>query len=467
MQHRNPGRRGRSTARLSALACLAALVVSTLVVFSSPADAGVGSPGEHGRAAEQSCSNEHAAQRPDSPCLPAPLGGAMSAIDATPLAETLMSSLAKTAGSKIGGVLAGWALDSIFGPAAKDSDVLKQQLDGLQSQMTDLQTQVHQLDIKLGDSIKKLMTQADRNTYDGVAAQVTSDAAAVADYQIQLDSWLKKAPGTPVDGSQSSELQTMRSTLGLIIQHLDLAMVGAGGSRGLIAIYRSVVQSQTPYPTDRFYTSDFTTPMSDMLDYYEALAVQAFNLLAEVNHLSWTVSGTTFSANDALVQTYANLVPTMLTHWNQLATGGVGRLPAHVVADTGTGLMWSRSNLTFRGGKVFCWAYCGDNLSLSTLFDTNSVLDGLSGWSVPTQAQFSALVQGQNAFAFLTAHGFQWQPTGRNVQVNTIPITVPAYWSAGGTTVDFSYFNKISLHDQNYWPVFLPGPGAVAVRPLG
>ena len=154
-----------------------------------------------------------------------------------------------------------------------------------------------------------------------------------------------------MDGSQSAELQTMRSNLGVIIQHLDRAMIGAPGSRGLIAIYRSVIQNTTPYPTTRFYTSDFTTPMSDMLDYYQSLAVQAFNMLAEVNHVSWTLNGTTFAANNAVVETYANLVPTMLAHWNQLGTGGVGRLPNGVVADTTTGLMWTRSGLTLGGNK--------------------------------------------------------------------------------------------------------------------
>jgi hypothetical protein len=94
----------------------------------------------------------------------------------------------------------------------------------------------------------------------------------------------------------------------------------------------------------RFYTSAFTTPVSDQLDYYEDLAVEAFNMLAEVNHLSWTIGGVTFASNDAVVETCAGLVPAMLADWNQLATSGVGRLPDHVVADTANGLMWSRSN---------------------------------------------------------------------------------------------------------------------------
>ena len=303
-------------------------------------------------------------------------------------------------------------------------------------------------------------------TYDGVAAQVTTDAASLADYQVRLDSWLRQPAGTEVDGSQSAELQTMRSNLGVIIQHLDRAMIGAPGSRGLIAIYRSVIQNTTPYPTTRFYTSDFTTPMSDMLDYYQSLAVQAFNMLAEVNHVSWTLNGTHFAANNAVVETYANLVPTMLAHWNQLGTGGVGRLPNGVVADTTTGLMWTRSSLTFRGGnKVFCWAYCGDNLSISTLFDANSVLDGVSGWAVPSQAQFSALVAGRNAYSYLTGNGFQWQFDGGPYVVFGARITIPAYWSAGGTTMQF-FENTISLHPSNYCPIVLPGAGAVAVRPM-
>jgi hypothetical protein len=426
-------------------------------------------PAEAGQGGDRSCKNEQAAGRPSSSCPVLPPGGAMgSPVDATPLAEQLLSSIAKSAGSKIGGQLAGWALDSIFGPTPDPSKEIKAQLDVLQGQMTDLQAQVHQLDLDLRDSIKKLMTQAERNTFDIAAAQVNGDAASLADFQIQLESWMKKKPGSPVDGSQSSELQLMRGKLGVIIQDLDLAMTGTSTHRGLIAIFHDVIASQARYPTGRFYTSEFTTPMSDMLDYYQGLAVQAFNMLAEVNHLSWTVGGVTFDANNELVQSYASRVPAMLTNWSQLATDGVGRLPDHVVADTQTGLMWSQSNLTLAGSKVFCWSLCGSNLSLSTLLTPDTVIDGVSGWAVPSQAQFSALVSGQKAFTFLTANGFQWQRSGPAVEVNGIPITVPAYWSAGSTSVDFAFANgdTISLHNQNYWPVFLPGPGAVAVRPL-
>ncbi|TWP37403.1 hypothetical protein FGL98_06555 [Leekyejoonella antrihumi] len=388
------------------------------------------------------------------------------------MAETLLSTLAKSAGNKIGGALAGWALDSIFGSSATPTDELKAQLDGLQNQMTDLQTQVHSLDAKLDDSLKKLMTQADRNTYDEVAAQANTDAAELADYQIQLDSWLKRAPGTAVDGSQSSELQTMRSTLGVIIQHINLAMTGATGSRGLIAIYRNVIQDQTPYPTDRFYTSDFTTPMSDMLDYYESLTVQAFNMLAEVNHLSWTTGGTPFAANDAVVQTYANLVPTQLAHWSQLATGGVGRLPEGVVADTTTGLMWSRSRLTLAGSAYFCWTQC--NWSASVLPAPATVIDGLTGWTIPSYAQFAALTPGlgDKAFAFLRANGFQWQQesvTPKDAYGQHPAIVAPAYWTSGDTMIGF-LGGSLHLYDQSYllyplWQWF-PGPGVVAVRAI-
>ena len=466
MQRRNPERRGPSTAKLSALACLTALVVSTLMVFSSPANAGAKSPSGVAGGADTRCSKVDP-KHPASDCPTGTAGGAMGAVDASSLAEQLLSQVAKTAGTKIGGQIAGWALDSIFGPSPDPTQELKDQIDVLQGQMTNLQKEVDQLDAKLDDSIKKLMTQADRNAYDGVAAQVNTDAAQLADYQVQLDSWLRQPVGTEVDGSQSAELQTMRSNLGVIIQHLDRAMVGAPGSRGLIAIYRSVIQNTTPYPTTRFYTSDFTTPMSDMLDYYQSLAVQAFNMLAEVNHVSWTLNGTKFAANTAVVETYAGLVPTMLAHWNQLGTGGVGRLPNGVVADTTTGLMWTRTGLVFGGNQYFCWAYCGDKLSISTLFNATSVLDGVTGWAIPTQAQFTGLVQGQSAsFRYLSANGFQWQQGGLKTSVGTLPITAPAYWSAGVTTVEW-FENTFYTKDQNGWPIFLPGPGAVAVRSMG
>jgi hypothetical protein len=205
-----------------------------------------------------------------------------------------------------------------------------------------------------------------------------------------------------------------------------------------------------------------------MLDYYQSLAVQAFNMLAEVNHVSWTLGGVPFLADNDIVEEYATRVPAMLSHWSDLATHGVGRLPEDVVADSQTGLMWSQSNLTLAGSKYFCWAVCGENLSLSTLLTPETVIDGLAGWSVPSQAQFTTLASGQGGgtFAFLTSNGFQWQREGLRMTINGFPFVAPAYWSAGGTSVDFS-IGSLILHDTNYWPFLLPGPGAVAVRPIG
>src|SRR5689334_25267570 len=111
MEHRSTERRGRVTARLSALTCLAGLVVSTLMVLSPPADAAAGSGGG-GQGTGRSCKKEDSGQQSKTKCV-GPVGGAMAGIDATNLAEQLLSSVAKSAGSKIGGELAGWALESI------------------------------------------------------------------------------------------------------------------------------------------------------------------------------------------------------------------------------------------------------------------------------------------------------------------------------------------------------------------
>ena len=106
MQRRNPERRGPSTAKLSALACLTALVVSTLMVFSSPANAGAKSPSGVAGGADKRCSKVDP-KHPASDCPTGTAGGAMGAVDASSLAEQLLSQVAKTAGTKIGGQIAG------------------------------------------------------------------------------------------------------------------------------------------------------------------------------------------------------------------------------------------------------------------------------------------------------------------------------------------------------------------------
>ena len=161
------------------------------MVFSSPANAGAKSPSGNAGGADKRCSKVDP-KHPAPDCPTGTAGGAMGAVDASSLAEQLLSQVAKTAGTKIGGQIAGWALDSIFGPSPDPTQELKDQIDVLQGQMTNLQTEVNRLDDKLDASIKKLMTQADQNAYDSVAAQVNSDAAQLLDYQVQLDSWLRQ-----------------------------------------------------------------------------------------------------------------------------------------------------------------------------------------------------------------------------------------------------------------------------------
>src|SRR5215831_2074118 len=60
---------------------------------------------------------------------------AQAGIDPTSIAQALISSVAKSAGSKIGGALAGWALDAIFGPSPQKDDETKLLLNDLQTQV--------------------------------------------------------------------------------------------------------------------------------------------------------------------------------------------------------------------------------------------------------------------------------------------------------------------------------------------
>jgi hypothetical protein len=120
---------------------------------------------------------------------------AQAGIDPTSIAQDLISSVAKSAGSKIGGALAGWALDAIFGPSPQKDDETKLLLNDLQTQVKGVRDDVHQLGIDLGQAIDRLMTQEQRNTYDGVAAQVNIDSATLKAYQINFEALLRTAPG--------------------------------------------------------------------------------------------------------------------------------------------------------------------------------------------------------------------------------------------------------------------------------
>ncbi len=349
---------------------------------------------------------------------------AASSIDATGLAKDLLSGLAKGAGSKVGGLLAGWALDSIFGSSGGSDEQTKLMLDELKKQLNALSSQVSSLHADITNALQKAEWEAERTNYENAARLVTTDSSTLKDYQIRLDSWLKNAPGSLVYVSQSVILLGMRANLGVIINHLNEAMIGSPGYRGLIEIFASVTRQSLPYnpksslTQDQFLTSEFTTPMSVQLDYYESLAVQAFNMLAEVNHLSWKIGDTVYGADVPYVETYANCMPKILANWIELATSGVGRLPDSVVADVKTGLMLSRSNLSGNADgsplpSQYCWSGCFVTWQhdLSSWLTPDMQIHGFAGWRVPSKAEFAALVNGQERapLKFLRANGFQWR----------------------------------------------------------
>lgn len=402
--------------------------------------------------------------------------GATASLDATSLAKTLLEGVAKGAGSKTGEFFAGWALSSIFGPSEGNNEETLVLLHDLSTQITQLNKQVDQLSDQLATAVQQIKSEVDRSTYELEAATLRDDISKLSDYQAKLASWLKRPPGASVDGSDSNDLLTMRTNLGVIINHLNTTMMGQTGSQGLIAIYAKVVRDDLAAKgapsSPRFVTADFTTPVSDQLDYYEGLMVQAFEMLAEVYHVTWKIGDVSYGDNIPYVQSYANCVPQFLAAWDLKATDGLGKLPATVVADVQNKLMWTRSGLSVSGdgypfADQFCWAACGVLLparELSTwMTPTRSIL-GYTGWRVPSTAEFSALVSGHanGAIAYLKTVGFDWRDN-TTINIDGYPVSVPPYWLAGGTAASFDP----SFHAVQWLSTALPGPGAVAVRSFG
>lgn len=479
----NQGARGRARQAVVRSAtvsiALATMVTSAVLVTGAPAGAAKKTATATTQTSITCSGSNFTAQATATATATATAGD----IDATAVSKVLLTSVAKSAGTKIGTALAGWALESIFGISSGSGPDISGQLSQLSTQLTQLGTQIDNLHTQLTDALKKAEWQAERNTYDGLAAQVNQDAATLSDYQIRFDSWLKKAPGSQINAAQSDVLLQMRNNLGRIINDLNNAMTGgAPGARGLIEVYGGVTRKNLPYQSDlsstRFYTSDYTTPVSNQLDYYEGLVVQAFNMLAEVNHLSWTIGGVTYDDDIPYVETYANCLPKILSNWNQLATSGVGRLPNDTVADAQTGLMWLRSNLSEPGGgnplpEAFCWAGCFvyPQQSLSTLVTPTKVIAGVTGWRVPSKAEYDALAAGHESapLQFLLAQGFKWRD-GTQIKVNGYPVAVPAYWVNGGAGVTFHAGTRgdgLGVQYGSWLATFLPGPGAVVVRDIG
>ena len=407
----------------------------------------------------------------DSPCTAGdglgaanPFGGVSNdAID------SFMLGLVSGAAREISGDATGWLLKNIFNKTS-DAEKTRQEIAAVGAKIDLLNAKVDQLKQQMDTRFDQQFTETERTAYDVSAAIFTADAAKLLDYTARMDSWSRKDPGSTVDGAQSAVLLDMRNNLGFIIQHLNLAMMGTGGGRGLIEIFGSVTFRNQPgfasglTTQHEIYTSDYTTPVYDQLSYYKGLAVLAFNMLAEVNHLSWTSGSITYEADPGYVQTYAACLGQFFTAWDQKAAHSVGRLPTGVAVDQRTGLMWTRGayvpgqgvdpNGNEGSDPRVCFT-CAPELPGVI---QGATIEGFTGWRLPTANEVNRLLLGRtkkNPSAFLYANSMKWPSFTVNAgtqkfrQNRSFYVSDP--WAAGGQTAAFITDDIFNRDDDHLW----------------
>lgn len=405
------------------------------------------------------------------------------------ITDTFFTDLAQGAGREIGSQIAGWALSSIFHIGGGDQAAIKAKIDVVSGKIDALNAKIDQLSAQMDAAFAAQFTQAERNAYDVAAQLYNADAAKIADYKMRFNSWMKDDIGTVVDGSQSAVLIDMRNNLGYIIQHLNLAMMGTGGGRGLIDIFGSVTFRNLPgfstglLKQHEIYTSDYTTPVYDQLDYFKGLAVDAYNMLAEVHHMSWTVGGVTYRSDPEYVVTYGKCLAQFFATWEKKAANTVGRLPNSVVVDNRTGLMWSRQGVVAPRSPIdsmypwiSCWETdCGGGKGYTQQaikpFVAASTIGGYSDWRLPTKNDFLGMVGGQAGATpakWLVTNGFNWPRFNSGTVPNYINMRnyfVDEPWAGGGQTANLITDDprapasfRVSFRQATYMT------GAVAVR---
>jgi len=367
----------------------------------------------------------------------------------------LLKKLADSALSKASDSAVGWVVDSIFGSGSSsggDSQELATQIAAQQVLLTKLSDQITALATSLTQFEQASFTEQEQTDYDGLVAALAPDIANLQSMSQSLSAMQQSSIGSTLDGDQKTALANMRTQLPTLIDHINqIANPSTPGARGAIEVWGSVAFRKQSFfdqnlsLTNSIYVSDYLDPAFNQVSYLEALLVQALNLMAEAYHVSFDYEGETYSADTATVQTYAQTAQAYATAWQKIPAGGLGRLPNTVLADTRNKLLWTRGWVEVPGGPspASCWTEnCGgpvaDGLSLTQAalptYVSTFTLNSDSGWRIPTDADWTALLTGVNGadlYAWLTAQGVQPM---RNFNVQGASLGSPLWSSGAGST---------------------------------
>ena len=317
----------------------------------------------------------------------------------TDLAMELAMALIKGAAGKAGGEAAGWVMKSLGMPdEGQDLGELKTELEkqtqllqGIQTQLTGLSTQVDQAKTEILDA-------TDKANYE-TGARILQAPVANIQGTFQRLIWLTQADPT-TDHSQEIRLlqEKVQSDVLPALFQIHNTLVDTAGVTGLVPLWSSMVAKRVPgYPT--FLTNEYLRPTNAQLDYYRGIQTIAVALVVETYHAQTPT-------DSSMAVHYLNLLDTNLAQQRSYVPSPL--LPDdNLFIDTRSNLMWQR--------KIPMPSMAGGEPNPYTTYElaipyVQAMRDGgYADWQLPTVAQLQTLNVGASGklYLYLNANGFR------------------------------------------------------------
>jgi hypothetical protein len=395
----------------------------------------------------------------------------------------------------------GWLLNLVSGQQPSvDAAKIQSQVDTIDSQLGSLAQQQYKDCQDMLSAINGAVDNADKGFYDDEATDVGNYVNSVENYQTDFGEIVGalQADGGDVNALSSTykgDIEDMLSGTptglrGLVDQINQVEGVAQAQSGNLVQLYAKILTEKfgyDPYQT-HIFPAAFVDAAYAQVDYYAEVVDQAAFLYSNVAHLSFKDGTDTYSPDPAGIINFLNLAEADIHGWSVSFSDGPtgdgtanwvsqtndqaigGPIPDDTVLDyrvQGHPMLWTDSPVALDGYPTsptpyYCAStaqFCYDDTFVGSdvVGDTDLVLqspeplstmiadedyDGLSGWRVPTMADWQALESG--ATSELTvwgpAHHFDmFAPVsvtshfgGKDVSYDVIPPVLVGTGAASG-----------------------------------
>jgi hypothetical protein len=359
------------------------------------------------------------------------------------LAGQLLDEVIAGVGGDIGGDVAGWIIGSLSAPPDSTPTPVQQEeldkLNGLSSDLQALQSQVAALSTQISSVEQELISVTEAaqaySTYQQQATALSDGALSsmVADIQNvceianeQYDAAAAAGETTALTEDQTTQLETIVTDNSEYIDAMNAALVGDGNSAGLIEVYSRVLWlaegSADTMPSGTLISSGLLSEMQTIVQFYASVATLHLEAFIEAVH---ALPG--YTNDQPIYEYYVNSYVPYIQQWSYLAGMNLPALDPALIADVsavaspnpgtattpGTIRVWtavpaqiagqSQSRYCMQQGMCVAPDYYPETTGSSPIAVSvvpavaplssylNAPQYGLSGWRVPTVADWASL----------------------------------------------------------------------------